>query len=58
MKYIAFETTTGKIKHFYDSPTPIAHAPNELDLLQVGDECLGGIVDSHKVVDGQLVLIE
>jgi hypothetical protein len=56
MKYIAYSQATGNIKYFYDSNTVITQAPENLDLLEVDEHYLGSIVDTHEVINGQLVL--
>ncbi len=56
MKYVAYSKETGNIKYFYESNVPIETAPEDLELLEVDDQHLGSIVDTHQVINGQLVL--
>lgn len=56
MKYIAYNSATGDIKYFYESPVKIKEAPENLALLEINEEFRGSVTDTHKVVDNQLVL--
>jgi hypothetical protein len=58
MNYIAFDLSTGKILYFYAASGPITSAPEGLSLMRVGSEISGSCTDTHKVVSGELVLIE
>jgi hypothetical protein len=55
MKYIAYSQESGNIFNFYESSVEILEAPSGYFLLKVADELLPSIVDTHKVLDGELV---
>jgi hypothetical protein len=57
MKYIAYDQLSGNIKYFYELPVSIAEAPDGLNLLEIFGDYRANIVDTYKVVDQKLVLI-
>ncbi len=58
MNYVAYDKQTGKIFYFYGSTGPVYSAPDGLGLLQVSSELNSNCIDTHKVVNQNLVLIE
>lgn len=55
--YVVYTPGSGEIKWFWVAP-PVPVAPDGMEVLEVGDSVSGNCVDTHRVVDGQLVLIE
>jgi len=56
-QYVVYLIATGQIKWFWVTPDA-SIAPDGMALLEVGSDVISSCVDTHKVVDGQLVLIE